>query len=241
MTIQFLKNYKKYQVGDIATLQNKVEFTLIKEGIATLSSGVNGQILSTTYASLPPANLNTGKIFRVTDLGSGGMEMISDGNAWRPRNSMTVVSQSGAQGAVFTGTTSAMDMAVWNSPGGLMGPNGKYQLYIKASYNSTTTNTKYLQFALGSTVFGELQSGGGTNAVMSGYFSISNRGAMNSQVGGRLNNSGFGVATGSLVTGTEDTSTDKLLRIIGWLPSWTSGNGDFIRIEEFSLILLTPA
>lgn len=56
MTIQFLKNYKKYQVGDIATLPNKVEFTLIDKGIA--KENVSDIVDNLTYEIYPSFILN---------------------------------------------------------------------------------------------------------------------------------------------------------------------------------------
>lgn len=34
MTIRFIKNYKKYSVGQVATLPTKQEYTLVREGVA---------------------------------------------------------------------------------------------------------------------------------------------------------------------------------------------------------------
>lgn len=237
-TLQSLKFMSDNDPAEVArVLASILQQDQAASRVIVEAAGLVGNVLTSTWAGLPPASQNTGRIYRVTDVGSGGIEVVSNGTAWRPRNGWTVLSQSSVQGAPITGSTSAMDAALWNIPGGLIGANGKLMLFVQATCNGDNANTKYLQLFLNSTEVGQLQSGGGTNAIMLPIFQVSNRGAENSQLGGRLNNMGVGLATGSLAVAAENTAVASTLRLVAWTPTSAS---DFVRIESHTLVLVTP-
>lgn len=72
MTIRFKKAYKKYTVGQVVTLPNKVEFTLVKDGIAD-SINEKTAIVVATSAEPITAPTNTTENTLLTHVIPGGI------------------------------------------------------------------------------------------------------------------------------------------------------------------------
>lgn len=101
---------------------------------------------SYTWVGKPSASgSNTGKIIRITDVGTGGCLMFSDGTNWYPAGPITYTYSGPALAA--PSNTNENIVATITIPAGLLGPKGSISGDILYSHTySSNTKTMYIKF-----------------------------------------------------------------------------------------------
>lgn len=139
----------------------------------------------------------------------------------------TRVIASGATPVAVTGTTSATQVLALTVPGGVMGPNGSFELSILFSCTNNA-NTKTIGVQFDGYDFGS-QSIASLNGMQT-LTVVRNRGSLNSQV---FNASLIGIGSVSRSTAPIDTSIDKVLTATVTL----ANAADTVTMEGYSLTL----
>ncbi len=203
--------------------------------LLTLLSGSDDMpITATTFASLPSASAATGRIYRVTDI-AGGALFISTGTIWKPINGHLVLAASATPQSV-TGTTSETVLATVTIPAGLMTANGQLRIRSLWSYPNSANN-KIPRMRLGGTSGTIFLGPTFTTTASAQYDShIRNRNAQNSQVSWNFSSAGTGTSTGTVTTGTVDTSAAQDLVLAGVL----ANTGETLTLETYTVELLVP-
>ncbi|QDV34903.1 hypothetical protein [Tautonia plasticadhaerens] len=187
----------------------------------------------TTFASLPAAASNTGKVYLVTDVCNGSL-WYSTGTRYKLVNGRCILSSS-AVSASITGTLTETTLATVTVPANVLGTNG--QLAITSGWSHTNSaNTKTLRVrydGAGGTAFSSFALT--TAATSRVYTTIQNRNATNSQggVGGGVT---FGTSSSTAVTASVDTTAATTLALTGQL----SNTGETITLESATVELITP-
>lgn len=138
-----------------------------------------------------------------------------------------------AVAASVTGTTAETTLATITIPGGLLGPNGQFEIETLWSYTSSanlkTFNTKF--DGVGIHTLGTNTNG---QVSMTAHQRVANRNSQSSQVMHRSSTVNyFAMITSAVTTSTVDTSVDKNLTISGVLAS----AGETITLESWVLRL----
>lgn len=147
--------------------------------------------------------------------------------------SVLVLAQSGALGAIVTGTTAETVVQTITVPGGLLGPNGALRLSLSfsmtASANIKTLRAKY-GGPSGLDLLAGRQISTATTVTVNMQRMMQNRGATNAQVA-PSGWSDFGVNTTGNNTGAIDSTQEQQLQISVQLAS----AADSIRLEAYAL------
>lgn len=166
--------------------------------------GASDPIQTSTWANLPAASSVAGKIYLVSNIGSGGSLWESNGTRWVPMFSRTTLIQNNTTYSL-TGTLTETTLATVSIPGNLMSANG--QLSIISLWSCTNNaNAKAMKIQVGSGYFANITTTA-TNAVHN-FSMIINAGATNSQVAGNLATAGFGSSSLTPATASVDTTVD---------------------------------
>lgn len=162
---------------------------------------------TSTWGSLPPANSQAGRIYRVTDYGvaGAGILVISDGTRWAPLGSQCL-GRSGVAASV-TGTTAETALATVTVPAGLLGLNGGLTIFTAWGVLNTANN-KTPRVRFGGIAGTPFYSRASTTLVSISFVTrLRNRNSASSQVGGApagisvgLGESGVAVTTSAVNT-----------------------------------------
>lgn len=156
-----------------------------------------------TWATIPAANTVRGWTVFVEDIGVGGSFWTSNGTAWYPVGGMVILAASGAAVA-NTGNTNENTVATIAIPAGIMGENGAIEVIPLWDYTNSA-NSKTMKAKFG----GSLTYGIATTATASCQmlYIVRNANSVSAQVAQAASgSSGTGAVTGSLLTGTINTS-----------------------------------
>lgn len=135
----------------------------------------------------------------------------------------------------LTGSVAETTMRSVTVPGGLLGLNGVLRVSAAWSYTGSV-NAKTLRFKLGGTTFAQADnSATAANVTGAGRFILSNRGALNSQLGNPAFSMGLSYAgTQAFTTAAVDTSIDQVLTVTGQLASAP----ELLRLERLLIEVL---
>jgi hypothetical protein len=147
---------------------------------------------------------NGGIIAKTKNIAGGDVSVVVG-------QSMRCISRS-LVGIPFTGSTTPTQLVTITIPGGTLGPNGAFRLWL-ATTETNNTNVKTLIVRMSGTAFYQagIASSTGRQLILHG----GNRGATGSQLLGFTGVSNpFGNGAGTLVTSSFDTTVDQTIQII---------------------------
>jgi len=205
-----------------------------------LSDGAGGQIgLAATYtwATKPLASAYIGTAF-ITDIGQGGSYWVSNGTEWKPLNGSVVLASSAVASSAVTGD-SGVDHAVASLvlPAGIMGLNGRIEVYAKFTATIVTTvTTLYLKLG-GTTLWGVGYGLFASSTGISSRCAFQNRNSASSQLASLGNITDVGGTNAALfVKPAVNTAISQTLELI-----INAGNAASTHIlESYTVILTTP-
>ena len=183
------------------------------------------------WASRPAASASTGMTIIVTDIGADGVGSLwrSDGALWRRLHPIRFYDL-GAPVTV-TNTTVETTVASVTIPGNALGPSGKIKIWPLITMTNSANN-KTIKFTLGGqTLYSAV--GFASMVQMAQLIVIRNKKA-STQVSVNGQASGIGNTTGSIGTGTVDTTTDQTLAMTVKMAAL----GETITIDGFFVEML---
>ena len=163
--------------------------------------------------------------------------LLRDASSWREMafaaGGVTVLGAQHTAVAKTDADTAEATLYTLTIPGGTMGPNDTLRITALWSYpNSSTTKSLKIKVG-GSTIF---SSSATTTASLAAQAQLSNRGAVNSQIGKPIGQSSFGTNTSSPVTLTKDFAAAQDVTVTA---QWgTAGTGSNSIVLESVLVEL---
>lgn len=157
---------------------------------------------------------------------------VSPGGSYQTYPNFQVVAASSIPSFTLTGSVSNTPMASLTIPGGLVGPDGEIEIFVKWSRNNTA-NGITVTAQLGNTTL-EFSDTRASATSVTEYWRIGARGSTASEVG--PGPQGITSSTSSFSVLAKDLAQDQTVTIFAQL----ANAGDNMRVESFSIAVRNP-
>lgn len=203
----------------ITNLNQRVTTTSSRAlGIFNLVTNQSGYLGQLTWSSRPLIGINVGQTARFTGIGRNVELWTWDGTRWMAPG-VIVLAQSGVA-VPLTGSTIATILANITIPGGCMGPNGSIRVTMLGSMTSNANNKTWIIRYGGAATPYYLAGVSNVNGLAA-RVTITNRGAVGTQVGPATNIAAEIGLFGALTTSSENSDANQSVQIIGQLAAGT--------------------
>lgn len=174
---------------------------------------INPEITQHTWAN-KPAIAQQGQIICITDVGENGSLWRGNGTKWNRLHSINLYSTTTP--VDLTGTTTETTLATATIPAGVMGTNGRLELYFIWSFNNSA-GVKTLRVRFGNQLCYAISQSTATYCAT--ILSVQNTNSESLQKTPSGLSAGVGASTSIIFTTTVDTALAANLTLTGQLAS----------------------